>query len=208
MVESSQYQHEAKIYSLYDQGLNARLLGDSHTAVSRLAELTEMLKESHLSPTMQAMAEYEFGRAAEQDEQPNVAIDAYSRSLKLSPRQTDASLRLSKLLLRTGQPALALIRAREAVQRSPNDAQAHLALSLVLERNGFPQDAKTERERSNQLTIGIGKVAEPSEPIENAPEPQGEPVKPDSAPTTSSGAPVPDAPLNDVLNPMIPPNVP
>ncbi|HEY9719546.1 MAG TPA: hypothetical protein V6C69_18855 [Trichormus sp.] len=187
VVEPSGYGSQSKIYSLYDQGVNARLIGDYHTAVSRLAEAIEMLKESRLSPTLETMAEFELGQAAESDNQPKVAINAYSRCVYLSPRYTDASLKLASLLLRTGQPALALVRARDAVQRNPNDASARMVLSLVLEKNGFAHDATAEHDRATQLLSGRGKVAEPAPRIESAPgtQPGVPPEEPESEMTDS-----------------------
>ena len=211
VAEPSEYSSQSKIYTLYDQGINARLAGDYHTAVSRLAEVAELLKESHLSPTMAAMTQYELARAAESDNQPRVAIDAYGRSLKLNPRDTTSAIHLSELLLRVGQPALALVRARDAVQRSPNDAQAHLALSVALQHNGFSSDAKLERERARQLITGIGKVQEPAQPIDEAP--KGSQTAEESQPFAQGGSPVPgsnpEGPLNDALTPeTIPSGVP
>jgi hypothetical protein len=128
------------------------------------------------------MAEFELGQAAESDNQPKVAINAYSRCVYLSPRCTDASVKLSSLLLRTGQPALALVRARDAVQRNPNDAGAHMVLSLVLEKNGFAHDATAEHDRATQLLSGRGKVPEPAPRIETAPgtQPGMPPEEPES----------------------------
>jgi hypothetical protein len=200
VVEPSEYGSQSKIYSLYDQGVNARLIGDYHTAVSRLAEATEMLKESRLSPTLETMAEFELGQAAESDNQPKVAINAYSRCVYLSPRYTNASIKLSSLLLRTGQPALALVRARDAVQRNPNDASAHMVLSLVLEKNGFAHDATAEHDRATQLLSGRGKVPEPAPRIESAPgtqpgmppeEPESEMTEPPEKGVTYGSAPAP-----------------
>ncbi len=39
IAEPGEYSSQSKIYTLYDQGLNARLVGDYHTSVSRLEEL-------------------------------------------------------------------------------------------------------------------------------------------------------------------------
>jgi len=226
IVEPSEYGSQSKIYSLYDQGVNARLVGDYHTAVSRLSEAVEMLKESHLSPTLESMAEFELGQAAESDNQPKVAINAYSRCVYLSPRYTNASIKLASLLLRTGQPALALVRARDAVQRNPNDVSAHMVLSLVLEKNGLTQDSTVEHDRVTQLLSGRGKVPEPAPRIETAPgtqpgippeEPESEMTEPErgttygSAPQPGNGSPgetidAPNAESGDLTGtPIIPP---
>jgi hypothetical protein len=168
-AEPSDYQSQAKIYSLYDQGLNARLLGDPHTAVSRLAEATEMARESKLSPTLSAEAQYELGRAAEAAGESSVAVGAFTHCLRMNPRFTDASLRLASLLLRSGKPMMALMTAREAAQRSPNDARAHMVLALVLDHSGFASDARGERERATRLMHGEGRVNEPAQRIESVP---------------------------------------
>jgi tetratricopeptide (TPR) repeat protein len=206
VAEPPEYQAQAKLYTLYDQGLNARLNGDSHTAVSRLAEAAAMIASCHLSPTMEAMIEYEFGRAAEGDQEPQVAIDAYRRCITINPRHLDAVIRLSSLLLRSGQPAQALVRVRDLVQRTPNDPRAHVALAFVLERNGFPDDARLERDRAKQLISGVGKVPEPTQPIQSSPSAQSiEPVEEEmnemQAGAGQTGAPAPQAPLGDALAP-------
>jgi tetratricopeptide (TPR) repeat protein len=167
--EPSDYLSENKIYGLYDQGLNARLLGDRHTAVSRLAQAVEISKETKLSPTMRAETQYELGRAAESDGEPRVAIEAFIHCLQESPRYTDASVRLASLLLHSGKPLQALMTARDATQRSPNDAKAHMILALVLENNGFANDARAERERANRLMNGEGRVPEPAPRNETVP---------------------------------------
>ena len=214
IADSGEYSSQSKIYALYDQGLNARLVGDYHTSVAKLEELAAMIRDGHLSPTMAAMSQFELGLSAEADNQYQVAIDAYNRSLKLNPRDTNSSLRLSVLLLKTGQPALALVRAKDAVQRMPNDAAAHLALSVALQKNGFSADSKSERERAKQLSSGVGRVPEPAEPIEDG---AGSAQNSSAIQPPSSGSPLPgsgsnmtsEGALNDALSPeTVPANVP
>lgn len=171
-VEPVSYATQARVYALYDQGLNAGLSGDAQTAVNRLTEAAAMMREvkPKLSPTMESMVNYELGRAAERSGQYQVAINAYTQCLQLSPRDTDATARLSSLLIRAGQPMMALMKARDVLQRAPNDPYAHMILSVVLMQSGYPEDARVERDKANMLLNGVGRVTEPTFPSEQKPE--------------------------------------
>lgn len=152
VVQSSGF---SKIYALYDQGLNARLVGNLGDAVNQLkkaARLVRMEPRPLGKPlTMEAMIDYELGQAAEADNNLPLAVESYEECLKADPRHIDASVHLSGTLLRAGQPLMALMKARDAVERNPQEPRAHAILAVALEKNGFADDAKLERQKAQHL---------------------------------------------------------
>jgi len=141
----------ASVYRLYDRGVNERLAGQYEQATKTLREASNAYSSNQRGLTIEAMIDYELGQAAEACRNYSVAADAYARSLRVKPNLIEASVRLTSMLMKAGQPQAALSRARETVAMNPNDPRSHQILALVLDSNGLNADAKVERESADRL---------------------------------------------------------
>lgn len=141
----------ANVYRLYDRGVNERLMGLDAQATTTLRQASNAYSSAQRGLTLEAMIDYELGQAAEASNNFSVAADAYARSLRIKPNLIEASVRLTSMLMKAGQPQAALSKARDSVAMNPNDPRAHQILALVLDNNGLNADAKIERESAERL---------------------------------------------------------
>lgn len=141
----------ASVYRLYDRGVNERLMGLNEQATKTLREASNAYSSAQRGLTLEAMIDYELGQAAEASNNYSVAADAYARTLRIKPNLIEASVRLTSMLMKAGQPQAALRKARDSVAMNPNDPRAHQILALVLDGNGLDADAKIERESAERL---------------------------------------------------------
>ncbi|MFN8553988.1 MAG: hypothetical protein U0103_21140 [Candidatus Obscuribacterales bacterium] len=174
----------ASVYRLYDRGVNERLAGQYEQATKTLREASNAYSSNQRGLTIEAMIDYELGQAAEACRNYSVAADAYARSLRVKPNLIEASVRLTSMLMRAGQPQAALTRARESVAMNPNDPRSHQILALVLDSNGLNADAKLERDSADRLLRSRSTLNYTDVPTEL----NQEPVIPSTAPDSSKSS--------------------
>ncbi len=151
------YGVHASAYKLYDEGVNARLVGNYGISTKRLEAALDALdgttwyQKSGRPSTLQASIHFELGRTAEASGDMRLARDSYQRCLFIRPSFTPASVRLINLLALSGLLDMALSKARDAVRDNPTDPRAHLMLALILERRGEKSLAGRERSDARRL---------------------------------------------------------
>lgn len=182
----------ANVYRLYDRGVNERLAGQYEQATKTLREASNAYSSNQRGLTLEAMIDYELGQAAEACNNYSVAADAYARSLRVKPNLIEASVRLTSMLMKAGQPQAALSRARETVAMNPNDPRSHQILALVLDSNGLNSDAKVERESAERLLRSRSTLNYTDVPSESNREPVSPPPGSDAS---RSGSP--EVPANN-----------
>ena len=93
-----------KCYSLYDEGANARISGNYLLAISDLGHALSMVPaNAHGGPSvLQLNMEYELAQSAEAQGDLPLAARYYARALSDRPNFTEAAVRLTTILARSG----------------------------------------------------------------------------------------------------------
>lgn len=81
--------------------------------------------------------------ACSQQEEPEKAIEYFTRAIQVAPEQTESRVALGDVLLKTNQPAVAIKQLQAAIQLDPKLRQAYILLGRAQQALG--QDALAEQ---------------------------------------------------------------
>ncbi len=131
-----------------------------HFELDRLAEQVQNLRSSTKhsgetrDPTLRARQEFE--RALElEDEDPEAARAAYTRTLELDPELVDAYVNLGRIAHMAGDAREAVRLYHLALERTPEDPVIHFNLALALEDVRGVTPATSHYERALELDPGF-----------------------------------------------------
>jgi tetratricopeptide (TPR) repeat protein len=91
-----------------------------------------------------ARIECELGRVADLQGEQNIALAHYQRAYALNPKEEEAQMGISRILLSQEKPQLALRYLKEAVDQDPLNAEAHYHYARALKALHRDEEAKSE----------------------------------------------------------------
>lgn len=144
-----------RAYTLYDAGVNHRLIGNFPLSLSELREAQQIfhLHSQQQSP-MESYAYFELAKTAEEAGSYDLAVHSYQACSDLDPKFTEARLNLARLEAKHGNIQAALRDAKAACSQDPGSPEARLIVSLLMQKSGLKPDLPTENAPRTDIELG------------------------------------------------------